>query len=124
MIRILIAEGSFPVRESFAGLLATERDFEVVGTAAHGEEAVQMAKRLAPDVVVMDSRLPVIDGIEATRLIKRGDPSIGVVMLSAFAHHIKESVAAGAVVYLLKGCAPQELFAAIIEAGRTGRQAT
>ena len=70
MIRIVIAEGSLPVRESLAGLLATERDFEVVGTAAHGWEAVDMTKRLAPDVVVMDSRLPVIDGIEATRLIK------------------------------------------------------
>ena len=124
MIRILIAEGSLPVRESLAGLLATERDFEVVGTAEHGEEAVQMAERLAPDVVVMDCLMPVVDGIEATRLIKGGDPRIGVVMLSAYVNQIEECTAAGADAYLLMGCPFQELFAAIIEAGRPGRQAT
>ena len=116
MIRILIADDSGPVREALAALLTAGRDFEVVGAAADGEEAVEMAELLAPDVVVMDCRMPVMDGAEATRRIKSRDTSIGVVILSAYADQMEECIAASADAYLLKGCVHQEIFATIIAA--------
>ena len=77
MIRVLLADDQSLVRAGFRMILKAEPDFEVVGEAADGREAVALADRLAPDVVLMDIRMPALDGIEATRSITRREQEIG-----------------------------------------------
>ena len=71
MIRVLIADDSPAIRDGLSSLIGAQSDFFVVGTAGDGLEAVEMAKDLRPDVVIMDAQMPRMDGIEATREIKR-----------------------------------------------------
>lgn len=82
-IRILLADDHQLFRECLAHLLAREDGFEIVGQAADGGQAVEMARKLEPDVVVMDVSMPVIDGLEATRRIKAERPGVRVIVLTA-----------------------------------------
>ena len=83
-ITILLAENHVVVRESIRRFLEREANFEVVGEAGDGEEAVQMASQLKPDVIVMDISMPKLNGIEATRQIKALQPSAVVLILTAY----------------------------------------
>ncbi len=114
-IRILIVDDHEIVREGLTGMLSTQRDFEVVGCGADGEEAVELARRLRPDVVIMDLEMPHTDGAEATRRLRDQDPDIRVLVLTAYDsdERIIDAVKAGARGYLLKGLPRQELFQAI-----------
>lgn len=114
-IRILLADDHPVVRDGLAAMLATQPDFEVVGEAGNGSEAVAEAARLRPDVVLMDLEMPELDGIEAIRRLRAADPSVQVVVLTAFDtdERIVGSLQAGAQGYLLKGAPRAEIFAAI-----------
>jgi DNA-binding NarL/FixJ family response regulator len=114
-IRILLADDHPVVRDGLAAMLATQPDFEVVGEAGTGAEAVAEAARLRPDVVLMDLEMPELDGIEAIRRLRAADPSVQVVVLTAFDtdERIVGSLQAGAQGYLLKGAPRAEIFAAI-----------
>lgn len=103
--RVLVVDDDAAIREALIDLLADE-GMEVVGAATNGTQAVLMAADLAPDIVMMDLRMPGIDGIQATRAIKDDDPSIQVVILSAYddAALTKGADEAGAYAYLVKGC--------------------
>ena len=122
MIRVLLADDHRLVRAGLAGLLSTAPDIEVVGEAADGQQAVDLSAAVAPDVVLMDLSMPVLDGIEATRLILSRDPSTRVVALTSFADKDKVSdmLASGAVGYLLKDSEPAELLAAVRSASAGG----
>ncbi|MEA2445582.1 MAG: hypothetical protein QOJ12_2874 [Thermoleophilales bacterium] len=111
MIRVVIAEDHALVRSGLAELLSAPEDIEVVGTVANGEEAIAAAADLAPDVVLMDISMPVIDGIEATRRIARSGKTPRVVVLTSFSDRdrILGALDAGAVGYLLKDAEPDEL---------------
>jgi DNA-binding NarL/FixJ family response regulator len=111
VIRVLLAEDHAVVRAGLEHLLAGIEDIEVVGTAADGAEAVELAGRLRPDVVLMDLMMPQMDGREATRLILAADPDANVVVLTSFSdrEQILEALDAGAVGYLLKDAHPDEL---------------
>lgn len=115
IIRILLADDHPVVRDGLAAMLATQPDFEVVGEAGTGAEAVAEAARLRPDVVLMDLEMPELDGIEAIRRLRAADPSVQVVVLTAFDtdERIVGSLQAGAQGYLLKGAPRAEIFAAI-----------
>lgn len=115
MIRILLADDHPVVRDGLAAMLGTQPDFEVIGEAGTGAEAVTEAERLRPDVVLMDLEMPVLDGIEAIRRLRAADPSIQVVVLTAFDtdERIFGALQAGAQGYLLKGAPRAEIFAAI-----------
>lgn len=115
MIRILLADDHPVVRDGLAAMLATQPDFEVVGEAGSGEEALVEAARLRPDLVLMDLEMPVVDGIEAIRRLRAADPSVQVVVLTAFDtdDRIVGAIQAGAQGYLLKGAPRAEIFAAI-----------
>ena len=114
-ITILLAEDHVVVRESIRQLLEREAGFEVIGEASDGEEAVDMARRLKPDVVIMDISMPNLSGIEATRQIKALYPSIAVLILSAYDddQFVFSLLEAGAAGYLLKSVRGHELIDAV-----------
>jgi DNA-binding NarL/FixJ family response regulator len=113
--RILLADDHRILRQGLRGLLAGEKDFEVVAEAENGRAAVEMAERLVPHVVVMDIGMPDLNGIDATRQIMERVPSVRVIALSAYADRrlIAEILKAGASGYLLKESAFEELAEAI-----------
>ncbi len=111
MIRVLIADDSNAIRDSLASLLNPANGLQVVGLAGDGLEAVKKITELLPDVVIMDARMPDMDGIEATRHIKRTIPAVGILLFSAFDDYMEAGIAAGADGYLMKDCEPKELFA-------------
>jgi len=114
-IRVLVAEDEVMTRELLARLIALEPDIEVVGQAANGKQALGLARKLMPDVLLTDIRMPEMNGIEATKLIKTEMPSVQVVILTI--HHddanVFEAIKAGARGYVLKESAPEDTVAAI-----------
>ena len=113
--RILIADDHAVLREGMRNLLEQEKDFEVVGEASDGEEAVRLGSKLKPDVVIMDIVMPKLNGIEATRLIKQANPSSAVLILTAYSdiRYILGLLEAGACGYLLKSARSSEIVGAI-----------
>jgi DNA-binding NarL/FixJ family response regulator len=111
-IRVLIVDDQALVRTGFRMILEAEQDLEVVGEAADGVEAIAEARQLAPDVVLMDVRMPELDGIEATRrLLSDGDSETKVVMLTTFDmdEYVYDALRAGASGFLLKDVPPEQL---------------
>ena len=114
-IRVLIADDQVSVRQGLKVLLASWPNIEVVGAAANGEEAVQAVEKCHPDVALLDIQMPVMDGLEATRLIKSQWPQVRIVVLTISPLYRTHALSAGADAFLLKGCAPIELVRAIRE---------
>ncbi len=114
-VRVLIVDDQGMVRAGFRSLLGDEPDIEVVGEAANGEEAVALAGALAPDVTLMDIRMPVLDGIAATRRLVEAGVATRVLVLTTFAldEYVFEALRAGASGFLLKDAPAEELVAAI-----------
>ncbi len=111
IIRILIADDSVAIRDSLSSLLNSKSGFQVVGLANDGLEAVETARKLLPDVVIMDAQMPNMDGVEATRRIKQTTPGVGILLFSVFTDYTEAGMAAGADGYLMKDCELEELFA-------------
>ena len=114
-IRVLITDDHGVVRQGLRMFLSLDGDLEVVGEARDGEEALRLARRLEPDVVLMDLLMPGMDGIEATRAIKTGMPDVEVVALTSVLEDasVANAVKAGAIGYLLKDTDAGELRRAI-----------
>lgn len=114
-IRILIADDHGVMRAGLRALLEDEPDIEVVGEAADGEHGLQLAGKLLPDILLLDIGLPGIDGIEATRQLKKTHSQIKVLILSLYEDEklLREAIKAGASGYVIKRAAEEELLAAI-----------
>ncbi|MDI3092897.1 response regulator transcription factor [Priestia megaterium] len=114
-IKILIADDHHVVRKGLVFFLQTQPDLEIVGEASNGEEAVKLATSLEPHIVLMDLSMPVLDGIEATKELKKQAPHIQVMILTSFSDqdHVIPALEAGASGYQLKESDPDELVAAI-----------
>src|ERR1041385_4979272 len=117
-IKVLLADDHVVVRQGLRALLAAEEDIEIVGEADKGRQAVQLAAKLLPDVVVMDIAMPVLNGLEATRQITRNVPSAKVLVLSSYSddEYVQQLTQAGAGGYLVKQTAATDLLKAIREA--------
>ena len=115
MIRVLIADDQALVRAGFRAILEGQDDLEVVGEAADGGEAVDIARELRPDVVLMDVRMPGVDGIEATRRLLRDGEAPRVLMLTTFDldEYVYEAMKAGASGFLLKDAPRDQLVGAV-----------
>jgi len=113
--RILIADDQTITRSGLQSLLAAAENIEIVGEARNGEEAIELAASLQPDVILMDLRMPGINGIEATRRIHRTSPHISILVLTVFEDDtsVFPAIRAGARGYLLKNTEPDELLRAI-----------
>jgi len=114
-IRVLIADDQPLMRAAFDMTIRAEADLELVAEAADGQEALEQARLVHPDVVLMDVRMPTLDGVEATRLLMAEDPSIKVLILTTFDvdEYAIEALRAGASGFLLKDVRPEELAQAI-----------
>ena len=116
-IRLVIVDDQALLRKGFGMILAAERDMEVIGEAGNGAEAIDVVRELAPDVVLMDIRMPVLDGVEATRRIvaAAGPDGPKVLILTTFDldEYVIAAIRAGASGFLLKDAPPEELAAAI-----------
>jgi DNA-binding NarL/FixJ family response regulator len=117
-IRVLLADDHTVVRQGLRALLAAEEDIEIIGEAENGRQALQLVKKLLPDVVVMDIAMPVLNGVEATRQITRYVPSVKVLVLSTYSNdeYVEQLTEAGAAGYLVKQTAANDLLKAIREA--------
>ncbi len=121
-IRIILADDHSVVRLGLSALLGRRSDFQVVGEAKDGDDAVELAKSLRPDVVVMDLMMPRTDGAEATRLIRAACPEVKVLILTSFAASvdIEKAIAAGASGAIVKDADNAELISAIREVASGG----
>jgi DNA-binding NarL/FixJ family response regulator len=119
-IRVLLVDDQALFREGLETLLSVQKDIQVVGQACNGQEAVEVAAKVQPDVVLMDVRMPVLDGVRATSLLKKTQPQCRVIVLTTFDddEYIFDALRTGAVGYLLKDVASVQLAEAIRAAAR------
>jgi DNA-binding NarL/FixJ family response regulator len=113
--RLLIVDDHHSMRESTRDMLEGEKDLEVVGEAANGRHALELCRQLRPDLVLMDVRMPEMDGLTATRAIKEEIPAISVLMMTVYESedYRREAVDAGAAGYVLKDADRQQLLEAV-----------
>jgi DNA-binding NarL/FixJ family response regulator len=119
-VRLLIADDHALVRQGLRGVLEREPDIEIVGEAHNGREAVELCRALDPTLVLMDVRMPEMDGLEATRAIKHERPEVGVLMVTMHDNqdYVREATKAGAAGYVLKDAPRDELLGAVRRAAR------
>jgi DNA-binding NarL/FixJ family response regulator len=119
-VRVLIVDDQAPFREALATLLEVQPEIEVVGEAGNGEQAIRLAADLRPDVVLMDLRMPVLDGIAATNRLRVEQPGVRVLALTTFDDDadVFAALRAGAVGYLLKDVSSTRLVEALVAARR------
>jgi DNA-binding NarL/FixJ family response regulator len=115
MIKVMIAEDQELIRQSLEIILSSKPDMELVGVAENGREAVELAKNLIPDIILMDIRMPEIDGVKCIKIIKEKFPQIKIIVLTTFDddEYVYNALKHGASGYLLKGISSKELVEAI-----------
>lgn len=116
--RLLIADDHDLIRESTRYMVEGEKDLEVVGEAVNGQHALELCRQLRPDLVVMDARMPEMDGLTATRVIKEEIPAIRVLVVTAYESedYRREAASAGATGYILKDASREQLLEAVRKA--------
>lgn len=114
-VRVLVVDDQQLMREGLASLLSIQPGIEIVGIAANGQEAVEQAQRLSPDIILMDVRMPVMDGVTATQQVRQQLPNCQVLMLTTFDddEYVFKALAAGASGYLLKDIPAEALAKAV-----------
>jgi CheY-like chemotaxis protein len=117
--KVLIVDDSYVVRDGLYSIIKSYSDIEIVGDARNGLEAIDKAEKLYPNVIVMDAKMPEMDGIEATRHIKKHLPDTRVLLLTAYDDHVNEALIAGVSHYLTKDCRRDDLLNAIRRLGHS-----
>jgi len=116
-IRILIADDHSLIRMGLVSFLADRKEFEIIAQAEDGERAIALARQLKPDIILMDINMPVVSGLEATKVIKSEDPAIKIIMLTVSSddQDLFEAVRSGASGYLVKNVITEQLIEALIQ---------
>ena len=123
-IRALVVDDRPRSRRGLRALLATCPEIDVIGEATNGREALRLVEKFSPDVVLMDARMPVMDGLEATRRIKGQWPQVNVIVLTLYSTYRAQALAAGAVAFLIKGGPSEELLDTVKTWGTASRSLT
>jgi DNA-binding NarL/FixJ family response regulator len=115
MVRVIICDDQTVVREGLAAILSTDAEIEVVGLAGNGQEALALASQTQPDVVLMDLKMPVMNGVQATQRLRTQHPAVRVLILTTYAEDewVFDAVRAGAAGYLVKDTRRDDLVAAV-----------
>ncbi len=113
MIKVLITDDRITSRKGLRALMLTQPDIQIIGEASNGEKAIQFIQKKKPDVVLMDAYMPKMNGLEATRIIKKRWKKIRVVMLTLHDDIREKALDAGADAFLVKGCPPDDLICEI-----------
>ena len=113
-LRVLIVDDQLRARQSLRALLATVSEIESVAEAANGSQAVRLVRESPPDVVIMDVRMPELDGLKATRQIQASAPHVRVIVLTLYQEYRHAALEAGAAAFLIKGAPGQELINAVL----------
>ncbi len=111
---MIVADDSMPARHGLCAILADRAGIEIVGEASQGLEALALVEEKQPQAALLDVRMPVMDGIQAARLIKQRWPGTRVILISMFADHEAEALESGADAFVVKGCPAEELVTAIV----------
>jgi YesN/AraC family two-component response regulator len=122
MTRIMIVEDNLRARCALKALISQQAGIRVTAEASNGREAIQTIHEQVPDIILMDVRMPVMDGLEATRAIKSKWPRVRIIVLTMYPENRAESFEAGADAFLLKGCSVKEVVSVIqgFQKGKTG----
>lgn len=120
LTRVLIADDRSRSRRGLRALLTTHPGIEVIGEVGDGREALRLVEERRPDAVLMDAKMPALDGVTATRLIKERWPEVKVIILTMYGSRRTDALDSGADAFLVKGCPTSELLEAIL--GRKGRE--
>jgi DNA-binding NarL/FixJ family response regulator len=112
-IRLVIVDDSARTRAGLCALLATWPEVEVVGEAMNGQEAVRLVEERQPAIVLMDLQMPIMDGVQATHLIKQRWPDVSVIVVTMYAADQADALAAGADAFIVKGNGPEPLLATL-----------
>ena len=118
-MRILIVDDQARARQSLMALIATWPQLSVVGEAASGEQAIRFVAESRPDAVLIDARMPGMDGVEATRAIKTAWPEVKVIVLSMYVEYLDSALAAGADAFVSKGARPENLLVTLTDMARS-----
>jgi YesN/AraC family two-component response regulator len=113
IVNLMIVDDSSRARLALRAFLSLQAGVRIIAQASNGLEAVDMIRRVVPDVVLMDMKMPVMDGLEATRIIKRNWPGVKVIILSMYSDYLGEAILSGADKFLVKGCSVEEIMSAI-----------
>jgi len=108
--KVLITDDRLASRKGLRALMLTQPDIQVIGEAENGQQAIQFIEQNKPDVVIIDAKMPIMNGLEATRIIKKKWKRIRVIILTMYDDIREEAIAAGADAFLVKGCSPDVLF--------------
>jgi len=112
--RLVIADDNPHARHGLRAILGAQPGMEVIGEASQGVEAVELVDALLPHVALLDVRMPVMDGLQATRMIKNSWPQVKVVLISMYSDYQEEALGSGADAFLVKGCPADELIMTIL----------
>lgn len=115
MIKVLVADDQELIRESLKAVLNDQLDINVIGTAQNGQEVLELVKKTKPDIILMDVRMPIIDGVQCTKIIKQSHPNIKIIILTTFDDdkYLSDAIKFGAQGYLLKGESIKDIVSAI-----------
>ena len=122
-MRILVVDDEKLARARMRELIEASGEHSIVGEAANGNEAIERSMGLKPDCVLMDIRMPVMDGLEATKIIKKRWPWVKVIALTIYQNYRSEALSAGADAFLVKGCSVSELISTVYDLTQTSADA-
>lgn len=113
MAKIMIVEDNQRARRALKALISQQADIKVIAEASNGQEAIQNIEIQIPDIVLMDVRMPVMDGLETTRAVKQNWPRVKVIILTMYSEYQLDALSAGADAFLVKGCSTEMMMSSI-----------